>query len=70
VPSTNPKTRAILEQASRYVILKSDQGVTVGIHADGGYGEAHSASNDLDAAVREAYDRALAAKTRIENPPT
>lgn len=66
---SEPNTREILEKASRYVVLKSDQGVTVGIHVDGGYGEAHSPVNDLDAAVREAYDRAVASKGRVKKKP-
>ena len=59
----DPKTREILEHAKRYVILKSDTGLTVGLHVnDRHYGEAHSSTSDLDTAVQEAYDRALAAK--------
>ena len=60
-----PNTREILEVASRYVILKTANGITVGLHInDQHYGEAHSPANDLDAAVHAAYDNARAHKRR------
>ena len=63
-----PETRAILAQATRYVILKSDQGVTVGLHVnDRHYGEGHSAAGDLDQAVRLAYEQAMKARRRGKN---
>ena len=66
-----PTTREILGQATRYVILKSDQGVTVGLHVnDTHYGEGHSPTGDLDEAVRQAHDRATAARGRNKRRPT
>ena len=60
-----PNTRQILDVASRYVILKTAHGITVGLHLDEHhYGEAHSPANDLDAAVHAAYDNAKAHKRR------
>ena len=60
-----PNTRQILDVASRYVILKTAHGITVGLHInDVHYGEAHSDGNDLDAAVHQAYDNAKAHKRR------
>ena len=42
-----PDTRQILDVASRYVILKTGHGITVGLHLDEHhYGEAHSPAND------------------------
>ena len=58
-----PDTREILAQATRYVILKSDQGVPVGLHVnDEHYGEGHSAAGDLDEAIRLAYEQAMKTK--------
>jgi hypothetical protein len=52
------ETRAILAAALRYVVQKSDQGITVGLHFGGdNYGEARRADDDIEAAVREAFDR-------------
>jgi len=52
------ETRAILAAARRYVIHKSEEGVTVGLCFDGdNYGEASSAEGDLDAAVHHAFER-------------
>jgi D-tyrosyl-tRNA(Tyr) deacylase len=49
-------TVAILAAARRYVIQKSDDGVTVGLHFGGDhYGEAHSSLGDLDDAIRIAF---------------
>jgi hypothetical protein len=60
-----PTIREILAQATRYVILKSDQGVTVGLHVnDKHYGEGHSAAGDLDEAIRLAYEQAMKTKGR------
>jgi len=52
------ETRAILDAALRYVVQKSDQGVTVGLHFGGdNYGEARRPDGDIEAAVREAFDQ-------------
>lgn len=56
--SADGETRAILAAARRYVIHKSEEGVTVGLCFDGdNYGEASSAEGDLDAAVHYAFER-------------
>ncbi len=55
---TTGETGAILCAARRYVICKSDEGVTVGLQFDGGhYAEVCSKEGDLDAAIREAFAR-------------
>ena len=65
-----PDTREILARATRYVILKSDQGVTLGLHVnDKHYGEGHSAAGDLDEAVRLAYEQAMKARGRNKRKP-
>jgi len=65
----HPTAREILAQATRYVIQKSDQGVTVGLHVnDRHYGEGHSA-NDLEEAVRLAYEQAMKTKGRNKRRP-
>jgi hypothetical protein len=52
------ETRAILAAALRYVVQKSDQGITVGLHFGGDtYGEARRTDDDIEAAVREAFDQ-------------
>jgi hypothetical protein len=54
------ETRSILAAARRYVISKSDDGVTVGLHFEGDrYGEARSPAGDLDDAVREAFHQIM-----------
>ncbi len=63
--SADPTTRKILDEAARYVVLKSDQGITVGLHLnETHYGEGHSPSGNLDEAVHEAHARATSAKKR------
>lgn len=52
------ETGAILGAAKRYVICKTDDGLTVGLQFDGGhYAEVCSEEGDLDAAVHEAFAR-------------
>ena len=48
--------QAILAATRAYVIRKSDEGLTVGLHFDGGrYGEASSHDGDVNEAVRAAF---------------
>lgn len=58
----------LLDNASRYVITKTESGVTVGLHlGDGRYGEASSPSGNVAEAVWQAYDRAVTAARRVHS---
>jgi hypothetical protein len=62
------ETAAILSAAHRYVIHKSEHGLTVGLHLGCGcYGEGHSPGGDLDEAAGEAF-RSAAARARSAKP--
>lgn len=53
------ETAAILAAARRYVIHKSVDGITVGLlFDDSRYAEARSPQGDVDAAIKEAFERA------------
>ena len=58
---TPGETAAILAAARRYVIHKSVDGITVGLLFDDlRYAEALSPQGDVDAAIKEAFERAKA----------
>ena len=64
MPDTKDAT-LILDRAERYVIHKSNDGITVGLHlGPAAYGEGHSPEGDVDAAVRIAYERARTTSNR------
>jgi len=59
----------MLCSATRYVIQKSSDGLTVGLHLDSqSYGEGHSPAGDLDQAVRAAYAFAVDRRDRQKAP--
>jgi hypothetical protein len=64
MPETEDAT-LILDRAERYVIHKSSDGITVGLHlGPATYGEAHSPDGNVAAAVRLAYERARTTSNR------
>ena len=52
---TNTSTLEMLGRATRYALIKCDNGLTVGIHIGDDYGEAFSPAGDLHETIRIAY---------------
>ena len=65
---TNPSTLEMLGQATRYALIKCDNGLTVGIHIGDDYGEAFSPSGDLHETILVAYRNALEQRRRDARP--